>query len=181
MPKFEKGDYVVHPGQGVCSVEGVVRRPVASPGAPASTGGDAGALLYELYPASGPRMRICFPVSREGDLRCAVGAGEAKRLIAQMPQLEDDPFFDRQPRLMEEHFMLELRNGDCRDALRTLKTIRHRCDAQRARGKKPSVRYDRIYRAAHDRAMTELGVALDATPEEVDAMIEASFRRCACA
>ncbi len=174
MPKYAKGDYVVHPGQGVCVVEGIV--PVAYPDGQEGTDGSSSRLMYEMYPVSGSRMRICFPVDNESALRRPVGTREARKLIAQMPQLEDDTFDDRHSWAMEEHFMLGLRNGDCRDALQVLKTMYDRLHAACPRGKKPPVCYGRIYKAAHERVTCELGLALNVGPDEVDRLIEESFR-----
>lgn len=165
MPRFRKGDYVVHPGQGVCEVAGVVERPVEQ----------ATALVYELYPAAGPRMRICFPVDREAQLRPPVDRHEALRLIDEMPAMADDAFNDPHAWSVEEHYMANLRQGTCRDALRTAKTMHDLVERAHASGKKPKVCYERIFKTARDRAFLELGVALDKTPEEVERLVERSF------
>ena len=167
MPKYAVGDRVVHPGQGVCVVEGVT-----------SVGGggpDAERLVYELRPLAGSHLRICFPVDNEGALRRPVGPREARRLIAQMPRIEDDTFDDHRPWVMEEHFKLGLRSGDCRDALQVLKTMYGRLHVRSSRGKGPQC-CERIYRAAHERVTCELGLALGVGADEIDRMIEESFR-----
>jgi CarD family transcriptional regulator len=167
MARYAKGDYVVHQGQGVCEVAGIARREV-----------DGTAFWeYELYPITGTRMRICFPVSNEDRLRPPVGRREALELIEQMPLLDEDAFTDSRSWAVEEHFANGLRHGDCRDALRTVKTIHHRMDDVRARGKGPRACYDRLYRMACERAYSELGLALNKTPAEVEDLVSASFRR----
>jgi|GEM_PF-58576 len=178
MARFAKGDYVVHPGQGMCEVGGIVERAFTPP-VPAS-GPDAQPqaqtrLEYELYPASGPRMRICFPVEKECDLRAPVSCDEALALISGLPRLEDDAYTDPHTWTVEEHFMQGLRHGDCREALRIAKTMHDRMEETRAAGKKPKVCYDRIFKAARDRAFAELGIALGKTPQEVELLIQESF------
>lgn len=172
MPKFRKGDYVVHPGQGVCEVGGIVERPSAA--GQEGTANQA-CLIYELYPASGPRMRICFPVANEAQLRPPVGRREAQALIAEMPRLVDDSFSDPHAWTVEEHYLGGLRQGTCEDALRIAKTMHDLMERAHANGKKPKVCYERIYKTARDRALLELGIALDKTPDEVDTLIERSF------
>lgn len=173
MSLYTKGDYVVHPGQGVCVVEGVVEHARSAEDDPALPVEE----FYELYPASGARMRICFPVGNEETLRRPVGAREARDLIARMPGLDDDMFTDQHGWTVEEHFMASVRGGACEDVLRTLKTMHGRMEYAKAHGKKPSTSYARIYKAAHERATVELGFALHADPERVDRMIDDSFAR----
>ena len=178
MARFAKGDYVVHPGQGICEVGGIVERTVVLAVSPGDGAGEAQPqtrLEYELYPATGARMRICFPVEKECDLRAPVSRREAQQLIEELPHLTADGFTDPHTWTVEEYFMAGLRHGDCRDALRTAKTMHDRMEATRASGKKPKVCYDRIFKAARERAFAELGIALGKTPDEVEQLVEASF------
>lgn len=165
MPRYAKGDYVVHPGQGVCEIGGIVEH--------AFNGENR--LEYELYPAAGARMRICFPVDNEDQLRPIVARREALALVAEMPTLPDDTFSDPKGWAVEEHFMLGLRHGDCREALRIAKTMHRRMEEQRSCGKKPKACYEKIFKLARDRGLLELGVALRKSPDEVDALIEERF------
>lgn len=165
MPRYAKGDYVVHPGQGVCEVDRIVEHEFNG----------TSRLEYELYPAVGPRMRICFPVSNEDALRPVVARREAQALVAEMPTMANDAFCDPKSWAVEEHFRDGLRHGDCRDALRIAKTMHDRMERERARGKRPKACYERIFKEARERALVELGVALGRSRDEVDSMIEARF------
>ena len=176
--RFAKGDYVVHPGQGVCEVAGVAERlfvPLTSADAPEVDTQPQTRLEYELYPVSGPRLRICFPIEKEDDLRAPVSRTEALALIRELPSLQDDPFTDPHAWTVEEHFVVGLRHGDCREALRIAKTMRARIEETRASGRKPKVCYDRIFKAARERALVELGIALGKTTQEVEQLLEASL------
>ncbi len=165
MPRFCTGDYVVHPGQGVCEVGGVVEHEFNG----------ALRLEYELYPQVGARMRICFPVEREEHLRPLVKKHEALGLISSMPSMANDAFSDPKSWAVEEHFRDGLRHGDCRDALCIAKTMHDRMERERARGKRPKSCYERIFKEACERALVELGVVLGTTQDEVGRMIEARF------
>lgn len=176
MPKFAPGDYVVHPGQGLCSVEGVVKKSGPQE-EDAASGASTSGEFYELFPVTGTRMRICYPVASEGQLLVPVAAREARELIKGMPAMDDDSFTDPHSWAVEEHFMANIRRGDCGQVLRTLKTMHDRMERAKSHGKKPSASYARIYKAAHERATAELGFALDAEPDRVDSMIAESFAR----
>ena len=75
---YNIGQYIVHPGQGVCRVEGVVEEPTA---------------VYKLMPV-GQRnpMRIIFPVASEGKLRPVLSHDEAMELIDQYATLQVDEY-----------------------------------------------------------------------------------------
>lgn len=63
---FKVGEYIVHPGQGVCQVVEV---------------GDGPSAAYKLLPVSRRHaLEISFPVSGESRLRPVVSADDAKAL-----------------------------------------------------------------------------------------------------
>jgi len=96
---YSVGQFVVHPGQGVCQVEAIVEEPTA---------------VYELLPI-GQRhpMRIKYPVAGAKKLRPVLTREEAEELIDSYPEIEPDPFHERSNALEEEHFKREIRNGTC--------------------------------------------------------------------
>ena len=118
---FEVGAYIVHPGQGVCRVEGVGEGPDAT---------------YKLLPL-GQRhpVHISYPVASEGRLRRVLSAQEARQIIDDYASMDVDTFTERNNYLEEEHFKQEIRNGSCRDSVRIVKTFRARIAAAQARNK----------------------------------------------
>lgn len=161
---FEVGEYIVHPGQGVCRVEGVEDVSTLS----------GTATVYKLLPV-GQRhaMHISYPVAQEARLRPVLSADEARELIASYPSIELDDYTDRSAALEEEHFKSTIKHGSCLDSVRTAKTFRHRIRQVKANNKKPPVAYERILKEAHGRSMTELSVALGCTTDEVENLFEA--------
>lgn len=150
---YEVGEYIVHPGQGVCKVDEVVNRPQAS---------------YMLLPVGRRNpMRISFPVSSESRLRPVLSHDEAVRIIDEYPTMEIEDHRERSNALEEQYYKDEMRNGDCRDSVRIVKTLSLRIDALKARNKKPPVAYERILKKASERSLLELAVALDKKPEDV--------------
>jgi CarD family transcriptional regulator len=158
---YNIGQYIVHPGQGVCRVEGVVEEPTA---------------VYQLMPV-GQRnpMRIIFPVASEGKLRPVLSHDEAMELIDQYVTLQVDEYTDRSSALEEDHFKREIRQGTCRDTMRIVKTFRTRIAETRARNKKPPVVYERILKQASKRSLEELSVALGMSTDDVRMLFEQRY------
>lgn len=150
---YSVGDYVVHPGQGVCRVEDVS----ASPNA-----------FYRLLPI-GPRhpVHISFPVLSEGRLRPVLSPEEARKLIDDYPTLQPEEYEARNNSLEEQHYRDEMRTGSCRDTVRIVKTFRERISGLSAQNKKAPQAYERILSQASERSCAELAVALGCTPEDV--------------
>lgn len=156
---YAVGEYLVHPGQGVCVVDDIT---------------DAHGTTYQLVPV-GVRnpMRISFPVSEENRLRPVLSRDEAHALIADYDGIEIDTKVMGSPALEEERYREELRRGDCRDAVRIVKTIRARIAEAQANKRKAPVAFERVLKLSTQRAFTELAVALDCTVDEVRAMFDA--------
>lgn len=155
---YSVGEFIVHPGQGVCKVEGVVEEPMA---------------LYQLMPI-GQRhpMRISFPLASADKLRPVLSREEAMQIIDGYPDMQVDPFIGRSNALEEEHFRQKIRTGTCKDSVRIVKTFRKRIADTRARNKKPPVVYERILKQASQRSLEELAVALEMTPDDVRLLFE---------
>lgn len=155
---YQVGEYIVHPGQGVCKVDEIVDQPQET---------------YMLLPVGARHpMRISFPVASEGRLRPVLTKAEAEELIGEYPQMDVDGFTERSAALEEEHFKNQIRRGTCRDSVRVVKTFRQRIAEVRARNKKPPVAYERILKQASERSLTELAIALDVTPDDVRLLFE---------
>lgn len=158
---YDVGQFIVHPGQGVCRVEAVVEKPMA---------------VYQLLPV-GQRhpMRITFPIASAQKLRPVLSRQEAEELIEQYPTMQLDTYTGRSNALEEEHFKREIRNGTCEDSMRIVKTFRFRIAQTRARNKKPPVVYERILKQASQRSLEELSVALDMSVDDVRLLFDQRF------
>lgn len=158
---YSVGDYLVHPGQGVCQVRDVTSGPQA---------------VYQLLPV-GKRhpVHISFPVANEERLRPVLTRDEAERIIEDYPTIEVERFQARNNSLEEEHYRTEMRQGSCRDSVRIVKTFRARIAELSARNKKPPVAYERILKEARERSCSELAVALGCTPDDVALLLQRSM------
>ncbi len=155
---FSVGEFIVHPGQGVCKVEGVVEEPFA---------------VYQLMPV-GQRhpMRISYPLASADKLRPILSRQEAIEIINEYPEMSVDPYTGKSNAIEEEHFRQKIRTGSCKDSVRIVKTFRKRIADTRARNKKPPVVYERILKQASQRSLEELAVALEMTPDDVRLLFE---------
>lgn len=155
---YQVGEYIVHPGQGVCKVGEIVSDPQET-------------YLLEPVGARHP-MRISFPVASEARLRPVLTRQEAEELIGEYPQIAPDDYTERSAALEEEHFKNTIRRGTCRDSVRVVKTFRKRIAEVRSRNKKPPVAYERILKQASERSLSELAIALDVSPDDVRLLFE---------
>ena len=156
---YEVGEFIVHPGQGVCRVDEVVEEPQPT---------------YLLMPIAGRHpMRISFPVSGEARLRPIVTHEEAQALIDEYGDMAIVEYTGRSGAMEEEFYRGEIRQGTCRDSMRIVKTFRGRIAEVRAHNKRPPVAYERILKQARERSLSELATALEMTPEDVVALFEA--------
>lgn len=155
---YHVGEYIVHPGQGVCKVDEIRLEPFET---------------YMLLPVGARNpVRISFPVASEGRLRPVLSKDEAEALIVEYARLPLDTFTERSVALEEEHFKDQIRRGTCRDSVQVVKTFRARIAEVRARNKKPPVAYERILKQASERSLSELAVALGITTDDVRALFE---------
>jgi CarD family transcriptional regulator len=155
---YEVGEYIVHPGQGVCKVEDIVDGPTAT---------------YMLLPVGARHpMKISFPVASEGRLRPILTEQQARELIDEYSEMDVEEVSKASSLLEEEHFKNEIRQGTCRDAVRIVKTFRKRIAEARSANKKPPVVYERILKQASERSLEELAVALGSTKDEVRELFE---------
>ena len=154
---FKVGEYIVHPGQGVCQVVEV---------------GDGPSAAYKLLPVGRRHaLVISFPVSGESRLRPVVSKADAQGLIDNYDNLATDDYKGRSAALEEEHFKDKMKHGSCRDSMCVAKTFRHRIAMVRAQNKKPPVAYERILKEAQTRSLSELACALHSTPEKVGELL----------
>ena len=155
---YEVGEYIVHPGQGVCKVEDVIENPEVS---------------YMLMPVgtSNP-MRISFPISGENRLRPVLSHDEAQELVDEYTDLSIDDYRSASIALEEQYYRDKIRRGTCLDSVRTVKTFRHRIDEAKANNKRPPVVYERILKQAIERSLEELSIALDMAKDDIVSLFE---------
>lgn len=157
---YSAGEYVVHPGQGVCEV---VEEPTDS------------SPVYRLKPLLSSRpLIISFPREFEDRLRPVLSSSDAQKIIEAYPKLDVLAEPDKTKTLAEEYFHKLIKQGSCEDLLRIVKTFRKEIFVTRLNNKKPPVFYERILKSSRERAFSELAVALHLSQEKVSDTIDAS-------
>ena len=157
---FKVGEHIIHPGLGVCTVVGYE---------------DGSKPMIVLQAKSGHALtRMLYPRSQEARLHAIVSADEAEALIEGYPQMECDPFRERNSSLEEAYFKKRLKLG-APETVRVAKTMRTRIEAARKRAKKPSSYYARILKEAHRRGVEELAAAIDVDEQTIEDRIEAAI------
>lgn len=154
---YSVGDYVVHPGQGVCHIRAVTEKPEAQ---------------YELVSLEQRNaVHLSYPVSQEERLRPIVSKDQAQILIEQYSELEPTHFDARSTALEEQHYKQTIRHGSCKDSMRIVKTFSERIQEMVKDNKKPPVCYERILKRAQERSFSELAVALGCSMQDITVLL----------
>lgn len=175
MPRYAAGEYVVHPGQGVCLISGIVERTVTTGAAEGAPGHAESALLYQMSPVADERVSISYPVSKEDALRPVMSEREARELVEEGPSLPSDPFDAPQSWTVRDHFTDVLRRGGCREALAVAKAMHERMHAAEAQGRRPKACYVRLFNDARERMRDELACALGVSAQKAEELVCARF------
>ena len=150
---YSVGDFVVHPGQGVCQVIDVSHQQSDS---------------YCLVPLSRKHnTQITFPLAQEGRLRSVISQEDARSLIEEYPNVKLTVCEQKNASLEESYYKQAIREGSCEDVLRIAKTFRSRISQARSQNKRPSIYHQRIFKLASSRCLFELAAALQVSPDEI--------------
>lgn len=148
---FSIGDLVVYGGEGVCRVEGV--GPAAIPGA------DKEKLYYHLAPL-GRSGQVLTPVDTRVLIRTVMSAGEARSLVAQLPELEPEDPPSPGMRAAKEHYHAVVMSYDCERMARLIKAVYRKRRRAIDHGKKVSQLDERYLKRAEEQFYGELSAAL---------------------
>ncbi len=148
---YEKGNYVIYGGKGVCEVMDV--KTMNIDGIPKDK------LYYVLKPYAQKSGMIYAPVdSQKTVMRKIITKEEADALIEDIPNIED--VWVANERQREEHYKECLRTCQCRDLVRVIKTLYRQQKRRVAMGKKPTATDDRYMKQAEDSLYSELSLSL---------------------
>lgn len=161
---FQKNDLIVYGNTGICRVE-EVGTPEGLPGI------DKGKLYYRLTPIRGAGT-IYTPVDTSVFTRPAMTKGEAEQLIDRIPEIAEDSFECRDPRMLAEHYRTSLQTHECEDLIRLIKTVYQKSQKLVQNGKKPGKTDQQYRKRAEELLNEELSVALGIAFAEVPAYIE---------
>ena len=158
MALFEIGDLLIYSRTGVCRVMGY------------SEG--AAQQCYVLKPLY-QTCSITIPVGNtKVFMRPIVSAAEAEELIAGLPGMDAEPYYNRNLNQLREYYRCQLDGYSCPSlALFVRSLYRKRREVQSA-GKKFGAVDERFLKEAEDLLCGELAAALDAERDEIRARLE---------
>ena len=159
---YAVGDLILYGRTGVCRVEEI------NEDAP---GGEGARQFYRLRPLY-QNCSIRVPVANGKVFsRPIVSRGEAESLIRRMPELDAEPYYNRNLNQLREHYRQHLEGGRCEDLVRLTKSLyRKKQEAEASRRKFGTVD-ERYMKEAEDLLFGELAAALEIERAAVEGYI----------
>ena len=159
---YELGDYIIYGNHGVCRVEEI--------GSLDISGVDKSIECYTLQPVFSKASTLYTPVDNDKvSMRKVITNDEALALIKQIP---DTPLLwienDKQ---REEAYKVALRDRDCIDWVKIIKTLYVRKQERVSQGKKLTFTDEKYLGIAQDLLYGELSIAMDMDKEEIENLV----------
>lgn len=159
---FEKGEYVVYAGSGICRVDDITRLDMA--------GIDKKKLYYDFTPLHMAGSKIYSPVDSDRvTIRKVLTEEEAHQLIDEIPEIEE--LWVGNEKMREEKYKEALLTCSCRDLVKIIKTLYLRKQERLSQGKKITVIDERYLKMAEDNLYSELAFAMDKEKNEMAGII----------
>lgn len=150
---FQIGEKIVYGSTGVCEVEDITRLQME--------GVDKEKLYYLLVPLNEKRGRIYTPTdNKKVRMRKVLSKNEAQELVNGIDDMEQLDIASND-KMKEEKYKEILKECDCHQFVRLIKTIYLRKQKLISMGKKLPVTDEKYLRKAEDSLYSELSVALD--------------------
>lgn len=159
---FEKGEYVVCGGKGVCMVEDAATLNIS--------GIDREREYYILKPVYLPGSTVYIPVdtARES-LRRVLSREEAEGLIQAIPAIP--LIVIANDKLLEQEYKNCMRTNSCLELIKVIKTIALRRRRREEAGRKETAVDAKYFRIAEDNLYGELAISLNIDRSQVEEYI----------
>lgn len=165
---FQPGDFVVYGSSGVCRVVKV--------GVLESHAADPSREYYTLQPVFESEM-IYSPVDSGVFMRSVMTKEQAQDFIREIPSIQGDVCNERNPANLRVHYEASLQSHQCRELVRLIKGIRHKCRETEKKGRKMGQVDQRYRKKAEGLLHGELAIALGIPLDQVENYIQESMRR----
>lgn len=163
---FQKNDYVVYGYNGVCTVKDI--GPLDIPGVPNER------IYYTLVPYYTKDSQIFVPAdSNKVVLRSLISKNDFLRLIEDIPSI--DILWINEEKQRELRYKETLRECDCRELVRIIKTIEQRRLVRIAKGKKMTSTDEKYFHLAEKNLYEEGAIALGVEPAQVKELVVAKL------
>ena len=165
---FEIGEFIVHGTAGVCEVVQI--------GPLTTFGVDKDKLYYTLSPCYSSGSKVFTPVdSTKVLMRPVISMEEAKNLINNLPDIEC--LWIKEEKQRENHYKESIKQCDCTEFVRIIKTIYLHKQTRLEQGKKVTAVDDKYFKMAEDRLYGELAIALGMNKDNVKEYIFDSIEK----
>lgn len=159
---FEIGDYIVYGHNGTCQVEDITYLDMS--------GADKDRLYYVLLPVNRKGNKVYSPVdSNKVKARKILTREEADELISEIPDLEQ--LWISNDKLREEQYKDAMKDCDCRQWVRIIKTLYLRKKERIAQGKKVTSVDEHYLKLAENQLYGELSVVMGVDKDEMEGYI----------
>lgn len=159
---FKVGDYIVHGRNGICQVEDITHLDMS--------GADKDRLYYVLRPVNTRGNKVYSPVdSNKVKARKILTREEADQLIDEIPDLEQ--LWISNDKLREEQYKDAMRDCDCRQWIRIIKTLYLRKKERIAQGKKVTALDESYLKLAENQLYGELAIIMGMEKNEMEDFI----------
>ena len=161
------GDLILYGRTGVCKVEEIIEE--------TPKGADGPRQFYSLRPLY-QNCYIRTPVNEEKVFsRPIISDREARRLISIMPQVEAQPYHNRNLNQLREHYRQCLERFDCESLIRMTKSLYKKKQEAEAQKRKFGAVDERFMREAEDLLYGEFAAALNIERDKVENYIAKSL------
>lgn len=159
---FEIGEHIIYGNHGVCKVEDI--------GSLDISGIDKSKKCYTLQPVFSKASTLYTPVDNDKVfMRRVMTNEEALELIEQIPDIP--LLWIENDKQREEAYKEALRNNDCTDWIKIIKTLYVRKQERMSQGKKLTFTDEKYLSIAQDCLYGELSIAMNIEKEEVENLI----------
>ena len=160
--KYETGDYVVKPGNGVCRVEDILHLDIS--------GADKKQLYYLLIPIEDKNQKVYVPThTADENFRKAMSEEEAWDFIERIPAIEE--LWVDNEKLRDRRYKEAVLSCVPEELVAIIKMTYLRKKKRTEQGKKSTVSDERYFRIAESYLYSELGFALNKNKDEVCRLI----------
>jgi len=160
---YKVGDMILYGRTGVCVVEEIQEKLLKGEREPQS--------FYCLRPLY-QSCSITIPVTSKAFSRPIISREEAEKLIASLPELEAEPYQNRNLNQLREHYRLIIERYDCTELAKLcISVYRKRFEAEALRRKLGAVD-ERFLREAEELLYGELAAALEIERNQVQGYID---------
>ncbi len=155
---FGVGDYVIYGSEGVCRVGEIGQLNL--------DGKKTEKEYYTLFPVYASGTKVYSPVdNKKIVMRAIISKEETNRLISEIPEMGPIEVSDERSR--EQAYKEVLKNCDCRELVRLIKTVYTRRQKRLSGGKKVTAIDEKYFKSAEAQLYGELAIPLELKREEV--------------